>query len=79
VLLTTGRYKGNRLLAHFRFPIEERYFAHWLTLFSETANEVMMDSQGQDHHAEGGPYRNEYETGSCIATMTSIWSTFNRL
>lgn len=41
VLLTTGRYKGNPLLAHSRLPIEERYFARWLTLFSETANEVM--------------------------------------
>ncbi len=41
VLLTTGRYKGNPLLAHFRLPIEERYFARWLMLFTETANEVM--------------------------------------
>ncbi len=41
VLLTTGRYKGNPLLAHLRLPIEERYFARWLTLFTETANEVM--------------------------------------
>ncbi len=41
VLLATGRYKGNPLLAHFRLPIEERYFARWLMLFSETAKEVM--------------------------------------
>ncbi len=41
VLLTTGRYKGNPLLAHFRLPIEAEYFARWLTLFAETANEVM--------------------------------------
>jgi hemoglobin len=41
VLLATGRYKGNPLLAHFPLPIEERYFARWLALFSETANEVM--------------------------------------
>jgi hemoglobin len=45
VLLTTGRYKGNPLLAHFPLPIEEKYFARWLTLFSETANEVMSASQ----------------------------------
>lgn len=44
-LLTTGRYKGNPLLAHFPLPIEERYFARWLRLFSETANEVMTASQ----------------------------------
>ena len=41
VLLTTGRYKGNPLLAHFRLPIEAQHFARWLNLFTETANEVM--------------------------------------
>jgi hemoglobin len=41
VLLTTGRYKGNPLLAHFPLPIKERYFARWLELFSETAKEVV--------------------------------------
>jgi hemoglobin len=47
VLLTTGRYKGNPLLAHFPLPIEERYFARWLSLFSETASEVMTASQAE--------------------------------
>lgn len=41
VLLTSGRYKGNPLLAHFRLPLEAGHFARWLTLFAETANEVM--------------------------------------
>jgi hemoglobin len=41
VLLTTGRYKGNPLLAHFRLPIAPEHFARWLTLFAEAANEVM--------------------------------------
>ena len=45
VLLTTGRYKGNPLLAHFPLAIEERYFARWLKLFSATADEVMTASQ----------------------------------
>jgi hemoglobin len=45
VLLTTGRYKGNPLLAHLPLPIEERYFARWLELFSETAKEVVPASQ----------------------------------
>jgi hemoglobin len=40
VLLTTGRYKGNPLLAHFCLPIEERYFARWLTLFSPPHEEI---------------------------------------
>lgn len=41
VLLATGRYKGNPLVAHFRLPLEERYFGRWLALFTETAREVM--------------------------------------
>jgi hemoglobin len=45
VLLTTGRYKGNPLLAHFPLPIEERDFARWLELFSETAKEVVPAPQ----------------------------------
>jgi hemoglobin len=44
VLLTSGRYKGNPLLAHFRLPIEAEHFARWLALFGETANEVMSTS-----------------------------------
>lgn len=44
VLLATGRYKGNPLVAHFRLPIEERYFGRWLALFTETAREVMSPS-----------------------------------
>jgi hemoglobin len=45
VLLSTGRYRGNPLLAHFPLPIGERNFACWLRLFSETAHEVMSSSQ----------------------------------
>ncbi|HEV2646855.1 MAG TPA: group III truncated hemoglobin [Acidobacteriaceae bacterium] len=41
VLLTSGRYKGNPLLAHFNLPIEPRHFTRWLTLFAETAHEVL--------------------------------------
>ena len=44
VLLTTGRYKGNPLLAHFRLPIEERHFVRWLALFTETATEVLSET-----------------------------------
>lgn len=45
VLLSSGRYRGNPLLAHFPLPIEERNFACWLRLFSETAHEIMSSSQ----------------------------------
>ena len=45
VLLASAQYKGNPLLAHFKLPIEERYFDRWLSLFEETANEVMTPPQ----------------------------------
>jgi len=41
VLLTSGRYKGNPLLAHFPLPIQPGSFARWLQLFRETAIETM--------------------------------------
>ncbi|HEY4355356.1 MAG TPA: group III truncated hemoglobin [Acidobacteriaceae bacterium] len=41
VLRTTGRYKGNPLLAHFPLPIEPRSFVRWLALFEETARETL--------------------------------------
>jgi hemoglobin len=47
VLLASGRYKGNPLLAHLGLAIEERYFARWLALFGETANEVMTIRQAE--------------------------------
>ena len=47
VLLTTGRYTGNPLLAHFQLPIEDQYFGRWLFLFEETAKEVMTDVQAE--------------------------------
>ena len=45
VLLTTGRYKGNPMLAHFPLPIEPHYFGRWLELFRETARETMPEAQ----------------------------------
>lgn len=41
VMLTTGRYKGNPMLAHLRLKtIEESMFPRWLALFRETAEEL---------------------------------------
>ena len=41
VMLTTGRYKGNPMLAHLRLKsIEENMFPRWLALFRETAEEL---------------------------------------
>ncbi len=44
VMLGSGRYKGNPMLAHFQLPIEEKHFVRWLSLFDRTAAEVLPPS-----------------------------------
>lgn len=47
VMLTTGRYKGNPMVAHMkhRSAIEPAMFDRWLELWRETAREV-LDERG---------------------------------
>ena len=41
VMLMTGRYKGQPMVAHMRLKsVEPEHFDHWLTLFRETAEET---------------------------------------
>jgi hemoglobin len=41
VMLLTGRYKGQPMVAHMRLKmIRPEHFARWLELFRETANEL---------------------------------------
>ena len=41
VLLTSGRYKGQPLMTHLQLPLDPDHFERWLTLFAETAKEVL--------------------------------------
>lgn len=43
VMLTSGRYKGNPMLAHMRHKarITPELFARWLTLWAQTTDEIM--------------------------------------
>lgn len=41
VLLTERRYKGDPLAKHLELSLDPPHFARWLTLFAETAREVM--------------------------------------
>jgi hemoglobin len=41
LLLTTGRYKGDPMMKHLQLPLDPDHFERWLTLFAETANEVL--------------------------------------
>ena len=46
VMLTTGRYKGNPMIAHLKHKsvIEPAMFDRWLGLWRETASEVLDDA-----------------------------------
>src|SRR5579875_1941094 len=41
VLLTDRRYKGDPLASHLKLPLKPQHFRRWLSLFAETAREVM--------------------------------------
>ena len=41
VMLLSGRYKGNPMIAHMRLKmVKPEHFQHWLALFGETAREL---------------------------------------
>jgi hemoglobin len=41
VMLLTGAYKGNPMVAHIRLKmVQPEHFEHWLALFNETATEL---------------------------------------
>jgi hemoglobin len=41
VLLTTSRYKGDPMMKHLQLPLDPEHFERWLSLFADTANEVL--------------------------------------
>jgi hemoglobin len=44
VMLMTGRYKGNPMIAHMRLKtVQPRHFERWLSLFRDTARTVCPD------------------------------------
>lgn len=42
VLLASGRYKGNPMMAHLPIPqMDQRHFARWIELWRETTTEIL--------------------------------------
>jgi hemoglobin len=41
IMLTTSRYKGDPMMRHLQLSLDPDHFDRWLTLFAETAPEVM--------------------------------------
>lgn len=51
VMLTTGRYRGNPMLAHLKHPIQPEFFTRWLALWHETAAEVFAPDAARQFSA----------------------------
>ena len=47
VLLTERSYKGDPLSKHLELSLDPAHFARWLTLFAETAREVMLPAHAE--------------------------------
>jgi hemoglobin len=47
VLLTTGRYKGQPLMTHLQIPLDPDHFERWLSLFAQTAIEVLSPDHAE--------------------------------
>jgi hemoglobin len=50
VMLTSGRYKGNPMAVHMQQPIQPEFFARWLALWRETADEVFTPRVAAQFH-----------------------------
>jgi hemoglobin len=71
VMLTTGRYKGDPMMTHLQLPLEPGHFNRWLTLFAETAKEVMAPD-----HAANIIAKSERIAGNFKAGMAYQRSSF---
>jgi len=45
VVLRAQTYRGNPMQAHRPWPIEARHFDHWLSLWKQTAGELMPEDE----------------------------------
>ncbi|MDE1156376.1 MAG: group III truncated hemoglobin [Acidobacteriaceae bacterium] len=44
VLLATGRYKGDPMMRHLALGLDPQHFTRWLTLFAQTAREILPEA-----------------------------------
>lgn len=71
VMLTTGRYKGDPMMTHLQLPLEPNHFQRWLSLFAETAQEVMSPA-----HADAIIAKSERIAGNFQAGLAYQRSSF---
>jgi hemoglobin len=65
VMLTTGRYKGNPMVAHLKHKsvIEPAMFDRWLQLWRETASEVLDGADAAAVAAKAGRIAESLQLG----------------
>jgi hemoglobin len=63
VMLTTGRYKGDPMMTHLQLPLEPGHFNRWLTLFAETAKEVMAPDHAANIIAKSERIAGNFKAG----------------
>lgn len=64
VMLTTGRYKGQPMLAHLRLKqVTPQHFDRWLTLFRETAEEICAPETAERFMEKAGRIAESLQLG----------------
>jgi len=72
VMLTSGRYKGNPMQAHFKHAerITPQMFQRWLGLFSKTAEEVLQPEHAAEIAAKANRIAVSLQWGLNLAGST---------
>ena len=71
VLLTTGRYKGDPMMTHLQLPLDPDHFERWLTLFAETATEVLSPDHAATVIAKSRRIAQNFKAGIALQTIKS--------
>ncbi len=62
-LFGAGTYQGNGYVAHQRLPLEEEHFDRWLTLWEQTATEVLPPDLAQRAIGRARHMAHQYKVG----------------
>ena len=66
VLLTTGRYKGDPMMTHLQLPLDPDHFERWLSLFAQTATEVLSPSHAASVIAKSQRIAQNFKSGIAL-------------
>ena len=66
VLLTTGRYKGDPMMTHLQLPLDPDHFERWLSLFAQTATEVLSPNHAASVIAKSQRIAQNFKAGIAL-------------